>query len=67
MTVDADAKPHMIDFYKTSEKKEKIWHGIYAFDGQDLKLCWGPAGHERPKDFGAKKSDHNRYFIVKKR
>ena len=66
-TLDPDAKPRHIDFYRASDSKEKLWHGIYAFEGKDLKLCWGPAGAERPKDFGAKKSDHNRYLVVKKK
>jgi uncharacterized protein (TIGR03067 family) len=48
-TLDPNAKPHPIDFYRNSDKKEKVWHGIYAFDGKDLKLCWGPAGPETPQ------------------
>jgi uncharacterized protein (TIGR03067 family) len=67
ISIDADAKPRAIDFYKTSDKKEKVWHGIYAFDGDDLKLCWGPAGQDRPKDFGSARSNSNRYFIIKKK
>ena len=52
-----DAKPHVIEFYKTVDKKEKMWHGIYEFEGKELKLCWGPAGRPRPKDFESSKAD----------
>jgi uncharacterized protein (TIGR03067 family) len=62
-----DSKPKTIDFFKSTEKKEKVWLGIYAFDGKDLKLCWGPAGKDRPKEFGAKKSNQDRYFILRKK
>ena len=66
-SLDPDAKPRHIDFYRNSDKKEKVWHGIYGFDGNDIKFCWGPANAERPKDYGAKKSDHNRYLIMKRK
>jgi uncharacterized protein (TIGR03067 family) len=65
--LDPSAKTHTIDFFKTAEKKEKIWHGIYEFDGKDLKLCWGPAGHDRPKEFGVKKGSEERYYIIRKK
>jgi uncharacterized protein (TIGR03067 family) len=60
-------KAHTIDFYKTAERKEKIWHGIYELDGKDVKLCWGPAGQERPKEFGVKKGTEQRYYIIRKK
>ena len=66
-TLDGDAKPHAIDFYKGKDQKEKVWRGIYASDGKELKLCWGPAGEDRPTEFVAKKTNHNRYFVLKKK
>jgi uncharacterized protein (TIGR03067 family) len=59
-------KPHQIDFFKTSAKKEKVWHGIYEFDGDTLKLCWGPAGHARPSRFATNVKTENRNYTLKK-
>jgi uncharacterized protein (TIGR03067 family) len=65
-TLNPDAKPRAVDFYKGSGKKDKLWHGIYEFNGKDLKQCWGPAGGDRPKDFNSKASNQHRYFIFHK-
>ena len=59
-------KSHSIDFYKSSAKKEKVWHGIYEFDGKDLKMCWGPAGHPRPHEFKTTAKTQNRYYVFRK-
>ena len=66
-TLKPDAKDGDVDFYKDAGKKERIWHGIYAFDGKELKLCWAPAAHERPTKFGSNKHNDDRYFVVKKK
>jgi uncharacterized protein (TIGR03067 family) len=29
--------------------------GIYQFDGENLKICWTTAGHERPTEFTTKR------------
>src|SRR3954470_1289200 len=60
-------KPGVVEFFKTSEKKERLWHGIYEFDGKELKLCWAPAAHERPAKFGTTKHNEDRYFVLKKK
>jgi uncharacterized protein (TIGR03067 family) len=64
--LDPAAKPSAIDFFKDAGKKERIWHGIYDFDGKELKLCWGPAGEERPERFATNKKNENRNFVIKK-
>jgi uncharacterized protein (TIGR03067 family) len=55
-----------IDFFNFKNKKEKLYHGIYSFDGANLKLCWGPSGAPRPGDFSAHKRDRHRYYIIQK-
>jgi uncharacterized protein (TIGR03067 family) len=59
-------KPAAIDFYKDAAKGEKLWHGIYDFDGKELKLCWGPTDEDRPKRFATNKKNENRHFVLKK-
>jgi uncharacterized protein (TIGR03067 family) len=54
--------PAEIDVYKDSKKKVHIYRGIYAINGNELKLCWGPAGQPRPNNFSAKMRNDNRYF-----
>jgi uncharacterized protein (TIGR03067 family) len=62
--LDPAAKPSVIEFFKDAEKKERFWHGIYDFDGKELKLCWGPAGDKRPEKFASNKKNENRYFKI---
>jgi uncharacterized protein (TIGR03067 family) len=66
-SVNATVTPHTIDFFKTSAKKEKVWHGIYSLSDEELTMCWGPAGQPRPTEYGTDKSTKNRYYILKKR
>jgi uncharacterized protein (TIGR03067 family) len=61
-----DPATKTIDFFMIGGKKEKIYHGIYAFDDNKLKLCWAPAGEPRPDSFGVGKKDRRRYFILQK-
>lgn len=64
---DAKAKPHrVIEFFKSTAKQDKLWHGIYDFDGMKLTLCWGPAGEERPKAFDTKNRNQNRLYVLRK-
>ena len=63
-TLDPKASPPHIDFWKgktASSKGQHFWHGIYEFEGDTLKVCWGPVGAPRPKDFtgGAAKMQRN--------
>jgi uncharacterized protein (TIGR03067 family) len=65
--LDAKAKPSAIEFFKTSAKADKVWHGIYAFENKTIKLCWGPASADRPQTFATQKTDKNRYYILSKK
>jgi uncharacterized protein (TIGR03067 family) len=62
-----DPDSHQVDFYKDKGRKEKLWDGIYEFDGKDLKLCWGAEGAARPKEFGVKAGTQQRYYIISPR
>jgi uncharacterized protein (TIGR03067 family) len=65
--LDPTTRPHAIEFFRTSDKAEKVWHGIYAFDDRKLKLCWGPAGNERPVRFSASTSNKHSFIIIQKK
>jgi uncharacterized protein (TIGR03067 family) len=62
-----DPESHQVDFYKDAGRKEKLWLGIYELDGKELKLCWGPNGAERPKEFEVKKGTDQRYYVISKK
>jgi uncharacterized protein (TIGR03067 family) len=66
-TVSEGARPwRHIDFWQSADKKRKLYHGIYHFDGNSLKLCWGAAGRARPTDFTTKESNDRRFFIIRR-
>jgi uncharacterized protein (TIGR03067 family) len=65
--LDPTTRPHRIEFFRGPAKKVKKWHGIYVFDGRKLKLCWGPAGSDRPTRFSANESNENRLFVIERR
>ena len=55
--LDATKKPKAIDLIFSpagSDGKNQRILGIYAFEGEALKLCYGPDGVERPTRFEAK-------------
>jgi uncharacterized protein (TIGR03067 family) len=54
-SIDASKKPKTIDILPDGAKdKNKAVLGIYEFDGDKLKICYAPAGKERPKEFVSK-------------
>jgi uncharacterized protein (TIGR03067 family) len=68
-SLDLTTKPRHVEFYAGPAKKVKKWHGIYTFEdkGKELKLCWGPAGADRPSRFTANEANENRYFVLRRR
>ncbi len=66
-SLDPDEKPRTIDFFEDAEGKKKSWHGIYEFDGKELKLCWGAAGDKRPREFEVRRDSDDRYFVLRKK
>jgi uncharacterized protein (TIGR03067 family) len=66
--LDMPAKPHGVEFFKASDKKEKVWHGIYKFEGDSkIVLSWGPAGKKRPHEFEPRKDSEDRLYILEKK
>ncbi len=50
--IDPTAKPKTIDITPTTgDNKGKTALGIYEIDGDALKICWAPAGKDRPTEF----------------
>jgi len=55
ITIDPSKKPKTIDYQMTEGfTKGKTQLGIYEFDGDTLKSCFGSPGAERPTDFTGK-------------
>jgi uncharacterized protein (TIGR03067 family) len=65
--LDSSANPQEVDFYKDAKRKEKLWLGIYDFDGKEMNLCWASVGGDRPKEFEVKKGTDQRYFVIRKK
>jgi hypothetical protein len=47
----------------TAKDKTKPTLGIYAFDGDRLKMCFAAPGKERPTDFGSKKGSGQQFSV----
>ena len=61
--LDPTAKPKTIDITPTNgDNKGKTSLGIYDLDGDTLKICWAPAGKDRPTEF--KSADGSGVFLA---
>jgi uncharacterized protein (TIGR03067 family) len=59
--LDAAAKPKTIDAFPKGQTKAML--GIYEIDGKVLKLCFAPAGKDRPMDFSAKEGSGHAFTV----
>jgi uncharacterized protein (TIGR03067 family) len=66
--LDPEATPRVVEFRQGKEKETKLlYHGIYQFEEDKLKICWGPAGAPRPGRFETDKKNDRRLFILEKK
>jgi uncharacterized protein (TIGR03067 family) len=64
---DASQSPHAIDYVNlTGPNKGKRQFGIYAFEGDLLKVCMAPPGRARPGAFDSAEGDGRTYTVWKK-
>ena len=65
--LDPSKDPKEIDLrLRDRNDEEKTALGIYAWDGENLKFCWGePGGGTRPKDFTS--MPETRFLLIVKR
>ena len=62
--LDPDKKPRTIDI--TPEKDKEKVAGIYELKGDDLKICFGKPGEERPTAFGPKGVKGQTLIVLKR-
>lgn len=55
-TLDASKKPREID--AKLEGVDGVVKGIYALDGDTFKVCYGPPGTDRPREFATKEGSN---------
>lgn len=60
--LDATKSPRQIDFIRGKSRQL----GIYELDGDQLKLCVGPAD-DRPKEFKARPRTDHSLFVLKRK
>jgi RNA polymerase sigma factor (sigma-70 family) len=65
--LDPSKNPKQIDLrMRDRNNEEKTALGIYAWDGENLRFCWGePGGEKRPTDFTT--NPESRFLVVVKR
>jgi uncharacterized protein (TIGR03067 family) len=55
LVLDSGKDPKTIDLTAVrGPRKHKAHPGLYALEGDNLKLCWAPPGKERPGTFESK-------------
>lgn len=69
MKVDPSKTPKELDWTAEVLEKKRTTIGIYAFEGDTLKVCYTPEGGQRPKTFSTKDGtdEHPVFLAVYKR
>lgn len=70
MKLNEKASPKTVDFVKTERKDGEDARdnlGVYAFDGDTIKVCVGGAGNERPSEFKRGEGGHPLLLIFTKK
>ena len=63
LKIDPSKSPATIDFIPADDDKLRA-PGIYAFEGETLKICWSSVRSERPKEFASKMETETNLFIL---
>jgi uncharacterized protein (TIGR03067 family) len=67
-TIDPSRKPKTIDYQMIDgQTKGKKQLGIYEFEGETVKFCFGSPGSERPPDFTSKPGDGRTLSVWKRK
>jgi uncharacterized protein (TIGR03067 family) len=65
--VDSSTTPKQIELTTIEgSDKGKTSHGIYALDGDALKICFTQPGNDRPKEFTSKEGSKAMSFVLKR-
>jgi uncharacterized protein (TIGR03067 family) len=65
LKLDPSAKPKAVDLASTI-REGQVAHGIYALDGDELKICWSRNAKARPDGFKTKPGDDRMFFTLKR-
>ena len=64
--LDPSKKPAHIDIIESSGGKDAVIKGIYAFDGDNLKVCFAPPGEKRPTEFVTQGGSSEQMVVLKR-
>jgi uncharacterized protein (TIGR03067 family) len=63
-TADRSKQPMQMDYLLThGANKGRTQHGIFAFDDNQLKLCFAAPGGERPSEFASEPADGRSFTL----
>jgi uncharacterized protein (TIGR03067 family) len=64
--LDSAKKPKHIDFLVNEGGKEAVLKGIYALDGDTLKICFAPPGDKRPTELRSELGSSEMSVVMKR-
>ena len=65
--LDASKKPKQIDITPTDgDEKDKVIHGIYSLEKDELKICIARGDKERPTEFESKEGSGHMLVTLKR-
>jgi uncharacterized protein (TIGR03067 family) len=64
LKIDSTKKPKTMDIRPEGERDTIL--AIYELTGDTLRVCWSPAGKERPTDFASKPGSGCSFVVLKR-
>jgi uncharacterized protein (TIGR03067 family) len=64
--LDPSKKPKHMDITANEGGKEQLLKGIYALDGDDLKVCFAAPGEKRPTEFKTQGGSSEQLVVMKR-